>query len=651
MAKRTTTSEQRTNPAKRAKASKSVKTPAKRNGSRTPARKMQQAKTRRSLSPLERAQKLIEKAIVTADPERQFELSQLALEESADCADAYTMLSRFVADRRQALLLLDQGMLAAERALGKEKLASLVGKYWRTPETRPYMRARLALAECQWILGQRQQSVENFAALLRLNPGDDQGVRYALAAHLLELNKDAEFDDFLEQHDEPTTFILFAKLLREFRRSGDSPAARKLLTQAVRRNKFVIPLLLGNDPLPDHAPDSYSAGTRSEAVLYVGDLAHAWKQTPGAITWLRHIDQASANDQKPPVGPTAAVKTQLAKIPQSYDAIWQACVSRLPTWLREGDRMIRPWSILVVDHSEHKILGQEVLSCEPDAEMLFDCLAKVIRKPQIGKAHRPSEIQVRDEPIWNAVQSHLQEIGVDCIYHTELDEADYILGELHNVMHPEHQPPALVEVENFHSSQGANFYQAAADFFKRAPWQRVPSDAIVQIDCPQLAEFGASRWFGIVLGQGGQTFGLALYSQMCDIKAITGGCCSVEEGELGGTALSMLYGEAFEVPIDDMLAAEKHHWPLAGPEAYPFILCTEVAMETRHIEPWELQLLEGSVRAIPEFLEQHPYFDGAAAAGAVPMSAAKLKFTLSWIEPEIGGCGSECGGCDDHDHE
>lgn len=611
---------------------------------------MAQPVARRPKSPLEQAQKLIEKAIGTADPEQQFELTQQALEMSPDCADAYTMLSRFLADRRQAMLLLEQGLSAAERALGKEKRAAHAGKFWRIAETRPYMRARLALAECQWVLGRRQDSVAHMAALLQLNPADDQGVRYALAAHLLELNKDAEFDALIEQHDEPTTFMLFAKVLREFRGSGDSPAAGKLLAQAMRRNKFVVPLLLGSEPLPDQAPESYSAGARSEAVLYVGDLAHAWKQTPGAITWLRKaVDPGTASHEKLPVGPTAAVKAKLILVPQSYDTIWQATVTRLPTWLREDERMVRPWSILIVDHSEHKIIGQEVVTREPDADMLFDCLAKSIRKPQYGTSQRPSEIQVRDEPIWNAVQTHLQEIGIDCIFHSELDEADYILGEMQKVMQTERQPPALVEVENFHASQGAKFYQAAAEYFQRAPWQRVPSDAAVQIDCPQLAEFGSSRWYAIVLGQGGQTYGLALYSQMCDIQSISGGCCSVDEGALGGTAISMLYGEAFEVPLDDMLAAEKHRWPLAGPESYPFILCTEEAMQTRHVQPWELQLLEGAIRAIPEFLERHPYCDGAAAAGAVPMSAAKLKFTLSWVEPELGGCGSECGGCDDHE--
>jgi tetratricopeptide (TPR) repeat protein len=626
--------------------SKPVKLPAKVGVSPTRARKMQRAAPRRPISPLERAQKLIEKAMATVDPERQFELAQEALVLSQDCADAYTILSRFLADRRQALVLLEQGLKAAERALGTEKLSSLIGKYWRTAETRPYMRARLALAECLWNLGVRHESVKYLAALLEVNPTDEQGVRYKLAAHLLELNQDADFDALIKQHDEPTTFILFSKLLREFRRGGDSQATRKLLAKSIRRNPYVVPLLLGNDPLPDHAPASYLAGSRSEAVMYVGDLAHAWKQTPGAITWLRQaIDRASARKHKA-VGPTAAVKRQLTRVPQNYDTIWQAVVSRLPTWLREGDRMIRPWSILIVDHSAHKILGQEVVSPEPDAAVLFDFLARTMRKPQFGAPQRPSEIQVRDKPVWNAVQLHLEEIGVDCIYQSELETADFIHNEMQGVMRPE-QPPALVEIENFDSSQGASFYRAAADFFRRAPWQRVPSDAAVQVDCPQLAEFGPSRWYAVVLGQGGQTYGLALYSQLCDIQSIRGGCCSVEsEGALQGTALSILYGEAWEVPIDDMLAAERHHWPLAGPEAYPFILCTEVAMQTRRARPWELQLLEACVRAVADFVEQHRYLDKSTADAGLPMSAAKLKFTLSWVEPEVGGCGSDCGECE-----
>src|SRR5579863_91476 len=364
------------------------------------ARSAAPSASRRS-SPLERADDLALRAMQAPDAHRGFELARQALEVSEDCVDAYVVLARYVDDHRQALMLLEQGLAAAERVLGSRLRADLVGHYWLDLETRPYMRARLGLAECLWSLGSPEESVEHLQDMLRLNPHDNQGIRYLLAAHLLDLERDAEFDVLIKAYDEPSAFIQFSKLLREFRRSGDSPATRKLLAQARRTNKFVVPLLLEMGPSDEDMPEAYSRGDHNEARLYLNDFAGGWKQTPGALTWLRNTAGADERSAvKPPTGPTAAVKKQLTSLPQSYGTIWQATVCRVPTWLREGGRMVRPWSILVVNHTEHLIVWQELVVHEPGPDMLFDHLARAMRKPAAGQRQRPSEIQVRDEPAW-----------------------------------------------------------------------------------------------------------------------------------------------------------------------------------------------------------------------------------------------------------
>jgi len=647
MAKRTKKrKEPQTRPAAKKKAPRSH-TPATSKTKRPPA-----ARKRPRRTPLERAQELAWQAIDASDLERQVDLAQRALQISTDCADAYGVLARLVEDRRQSLELLELGLAAAERALGPNAMAELAGNFWLATETRPYMRVRLELAECLWGLGRGSASVEHLYALLKLNPGDNQGIRYLLAAHLLDLRRDAEFDDLLKQYDEESTFMFFSKTLREFRRSGDGEVSRRLLAEACRSNRHVVPMFLKSDALEDQRSGSYSPGDRNEAVEYLSDFAGAWRETPGAITWLRQTAEASGSKSKKPgpaaktaAGPTPVVKERLQRKPQQLGTIWQAAVTQLDTWMRDGFKMVRPWSILIVNHSEHLIIGQELLLQFPGAETVFDHLARAIEKPLAGKAHRPSEIQVRDEALWRALQPHLEELEIDCIFRPDLEEVDFILGQMVQMLHPD-GPPGLLALENFRSSQGAALYTAAARFFQRTPWRRTPPDSAIQVECPQLGEFGTGRWYAVITGQSGQILGLTIYSDLSTLGNLLGGCCGGGE-EFQSTAFAVMFGEEFEVPFADYLAAREHHWPVASPEAYPLVLCTDPGMKVRPLEPWELQLVEGCLQALPDFVEQHPFADGLGA----PFStvAANLKLSLSWIDPGAAHCGEDCSHCEDRD--
>ena len=70
------------------------------------------------------------------------------------------------------------GLAAGERAVGRRVFVEDAGDFWLIFETRPYMRARAALAATLWRLGRREEAVEHQRELLRLNPRDNQGLRY-----------------------------------------------------------------------------------------------------------------------------------------------------------------------------------------------------------------------------------------------------------------------------------------------------------------------------------------------------------------------------------------------------------------------------------------------------------------------------------------
>src|ERR1700676_1758143 len=105
-------------------------------------------------------------------------LAHKALTISPLCADAYNLLAAEAATTADARDLYARGLEAGELALGPKGFKEYDGHFWGFLETRPYMRARGGLALALLKLGEEAAAVEHFRALLKLNPGDNQGIRY-----------------------------------------------------------------------------------------------------------------------------------------------------------------------------------------------------------------------------------------------------------------------------------------------------------------------------------------------------------------------------------------------------------------------------------------------------------------------------------------
>ena len=152
-------------------------------------------------TPLDEAQEVIYQAL-EATGKRRVTLAHTALKISPDCADAYVILAEATRDPAEAKTLYEQGVEAGERALGPQPFKEEVGHFRGILETRPYMRARYGLAEVLWALGERQQAIGHASDMLRLNPGDNQGIRYLLANWLLAEAGDEALGKLLRQYKE-----------------------------------------------------------------------------------------------------------------------------------------------------------------------------------------------------------------------------------------------------------------------------------------------------------------------------------------------------------------------------------------------------------------------------------------------------------------
>ncbi|KAF5043022.1 ST7 protein [anaerobic digester metagenome] len=238
-------------------------------------------------TPLKQAQEIAYDAM-EATGRRRVALARRALDISEDCADAWVILAgEEKKSLRKALEYARKGVAAGERALGKEVFEEEVGNFWMMIETRPYMRALLTLAELLWIAGNKDEAIRLYQEMLRLNPDDNQGVRYIIMQIFAEANRDDLVEPILDEHGEdPTATVAYARALWLFRKEGAGPAADAALDDALEKNSFVPQYLLAIRKLPARMPDYYGLGDRNEAIIYATMALDGWIGTEGALAWL-----------------------------------------------------------------------------------------------------------------------------------------------------------------------------------------------------------------------------------------------------------------------------------------------------------------------------------------------------------------------------
>ncbi|MCR4415673.1 MAG: hypothetical protein NUV77_24945 [Thermoguttaceae bacterium] len=717
-------------------------------------------------SPQGLAQEVLDLAFAQRDPDTRTRLAREALRIWPDCADAYTLLAEHARSNDDALALYEKAMAAAERSLDPKAFAEHQGHFWRVLETRPYVRARFGLARTLAAMGRCEQAAEHYRELLRLNPDDPQGVRWLLADTLLELERHEELRELLERYDDPSPNMAYPRALLAFRTEGDSARARKALRQAERSNRHVPEYLVGNRMLPGDMPEYVTPGSEEEAVLYVAGALSGWRNTPGAISWVRQT--LGLGLPEPPKRPKAAWKTlrqallrlpleagevwevdagpiasddggkrskpagwlvvvanvtdhnllvldgraerpnaaavweevvgamrkgsedphrpericvrrkeywtqwkaklqelgvecrlcdrleevgpllerdlmqagpphphaageaqpidasQLAELPQDPLATWQADVRRLPVWLDGDEKPQRPWAALVLDVAEGTVLGHDLAAEDSPDDMLWRTLAAAMAGPTVGEARRPGAVTVASEERAAALRPRLEAIGVETAV-GRLDAADAAFADLAKHLTHGEQETALVDVPGMPLGQVAAYFEAAAEFYRRAPWRRIPGDTVIKIETDKP---GRSPWYAVIMGQSGVTVGLVAYDDFESLRILFQQDGEDEEGVRAISALSITYGEEFELAAGDLDAIERHGWPIAAPEAYPHAMRVNPGYAFRPPLAWELEFLEACLRALPEFVDRRT----EPTTVTVPVAGGSVTMTFSLVD-------------------
>ena len=219
-------------------------------------------------------------------------LARKALGISPLCADAYNLLAEEARSVEEARDLyakaVDAGSWLSDRRASFKEYA---GHFWGFLETRPYMRARAGLADILLQLGNEDAAISHYRDMLKLNPNDNQGIRYVLAALLLRRGEETGLKELLAAYeDEGSAYWLYTRALLAFREGGvDNEQAVTLVKGAWSANEHVPAILAGTTP-PLFGDSGYvTMGGPDEATYYFTEFGPPWHRTPGAVEWLAEI--------------------------------------------------------------------------------------------------------------------------------------------------------------------------------------------------------------------------------------------------------------------------------------------------------------------------------------------------------------------------
>lgn len=289
----------------------------------------------------------------------------------------------------------------------------------------------------------------------------------------------------------------------------------------------------------------------------------------------------------------------------------------------------RPAVTLIV--SDDLVLAVDIVA-KPPAE--HDAIAAVIadeiertasalgRRPRTVETHHP-DIAAGLEPLLRPL-----DIRVACAPLPGLDRAFASLQK--NVLGAE--PRGRFSVPQRWAGWGwdsdtiAALFRDMAAYYRTAPWETVADDEVLTL------EFGDGRvWHAVVMGNAGETYGLALYENEEDLDALFAGEGERNEeafADLAGMVLSLTYNRFDDLPPGMHREIRAAGWEVAGPRAHPVL----IAMNTPGggITRQQLHDLGVALRAIPAFFEAHrAAFEKSLVADVYPAP-------IRWTDPASG---------------
>jgi hypothetical protein len=292
----------------------------------------------------------------------------------------------------------------------------------------------------------------------------------------------------------------------------------------------------------------------------------------------------------------------LQRLPQVAET-WQVARTRLRAWITPpGKTPYRPHLILVVNLDGPPVVLNKIVTKPPSPEQVLDLLGRAMLAPAsgAGRPRRPTAVEIADEALAKSLSPELAKLGIRSVQ-VATPELFEVVTDLEEHIAGHKLPSGLLETPGVTPEQVGGFFAAAAFFFRQAPWRFLTDSDTLTVQFP--AQEG-KKYYAIVMGNAGLTYGLAVYDSWSDLQKIYQGT-PPQRLARQMDARSLLYEKITTMPFADLDAMEQYDWEVADPAAYPVPVTVTRRGQVERPDMAQLAWYEAVLRAIPPFVRNH----------------------------------------------
>jgi hypothetical protein len=294
---------------------------------------------------------------------------------------------------------------------------------------------------------------------------------------------------------------------------------------------------------------------------------------------------------------------------------WVGGTLTLPAYVTGEGEPYRPEALFWMT-ADGAVLGSTAVRPGELLPLASASLQSAIEQPIVGRPHAPTQVRVASAELADTLRAGYPEIEVVCAPTPELDE---LFALLRDTLGDEGATGQSYLSSGIEPEAMASLFKAAAALFRARPWKVVPDDqSLFSVTIEPLGVRDAAL---SVIGQMGESFGFILFSGLDDFEAFLDAAEVIALGDEPELPPHFAFSYERRADLAPELRKEivDHHWEVAAPNAYPWLVAIDGDLVGRPPTVRELAMAEAVALALTRMLDEKKSLR-AAWDGGEPVS-------------------------------